>query len=71
MPLMDGPEALRRLHERGHLKNTLVILASATVRLDQRKAAQAGLAPGPWYLTVFRTADGHPIQRFLWLKASA
>ena len=36
MPLMDGPEALRRLHERGHLKNTLVILASATVRLDQR-----------------------------------
>jgi N-acetylglucosaminyl-diphospho-decaprenol L-rhamnosyltransferase len=31
----------------------------------------AGLAPGPWYLTVFRTADGRPIQRFLWLKASA
>ena len=31
----------------------------------------AGLAPGPWYLTVFRTADGHPIQRFVWLKASA
>ena len=31
----------------------------------------AGLAAGPWYLTVFRTADGRPIQRFLWLKASA
>jgi hypothetical protein len=31
----------------------------------------AGLATGPWYLTVFRTADGRPIQRFLWLKASA
>jgi hypothetical protein len=31
----------------------------------------AGLAPGPWYLTVFRMADGRPIQRFLWLKASA
>jgi len=31
----------------------------------------AGLAPGPWYLTVFRTADGRPIQRFLWLKAPA
>jgi N-acetylglucosaminyl-diphospho-decaprenol L-rhamnosyltransferase len=29
----------------------------------------ASLAPGPWYLSLFRTADGRPIQRFLWLKA--
>jgi hypothetical protein len=31
----------------------------------------AGLAPGPWYLTVFQTAGGRPIQRFLWVKAPA
>jgi CheY-like chemotaxis protein len=35
MPVMDGQEALRRLHERGHLNGTLVILASATVRLER------------------------------------
>jgi N-acetylglucosaminyl-diphospho-decaprenol L-rhamnosyltransferase len=29
----------------------------------------AGLSPGPWYLTVFRTADGRPIERFCWVKA--
>jgi N-acetylglucosaminyl-diphospho-decaprenol L-rhamnosyltransferase len=29
----------------------------------------AGLSPGPWYLTVFRTADGRPIERFRWVKA--
>ena len=30
-----------------------------------------GLAPGPWYLTVFRTTDGRPLQRFVWVKAPA
>jgi GT2 family glycosyltransferase len=29
----------------------------------------AGLSPGPWYLTVFQTADGRPIERFRWVKA--
>ena len=29
----------------------------------------AGLSPGPWYLTVFRRADGRPIERFRWVKA--
>jgi GT2 family glycosyltransferase len=29
----------------------------------------AGLSPGPWYLTVFRTDDGRPIERFRWVKA--
>jgi GT2 family glycosyltransferase len=31
----------------------------------------AGLAPGRWYLTVFDTARGRPIQRFAWDKAPA
>jgi N-acetylglucosaminyl-diphospho-decaprenol L-rhamnosyltransferase len=30
----------------------------------------AGLAPGPWYLTVFRMADGRPIERLAWVKAA-
>jgi hypothetical protein len=30
---------------------------------------EAGLSPGPWYFTVFRTADGRPIERFHWVKA--
>jgi len=42
---------------------------SEEFRLPDEVAAR--LAPGPWYLTVFRTADGRPIRRFLWLKASA
>lgn len=42
---------------------------SEEFRLPEEVAAR--LAPGPWYLTVFKTADGRPIQRFVWLKASA
>jgi N-acetylglucosaminyl-diphospho-decaprenol L-rhamnosyltransferase len=29
----------------------------------------AGLSPGPWYFTVFRTPDGRPVERFRWVKA--
>ncbi len=32
---------------------------------------QAGLPPGFWFLTVFRKADGRPLERFLWEKRAA
>ncbi len=31
---------------------------------------EASLAPGLWHLTVFREADGHPLERYLWEKAA-
>ncbi len=31
----------------------------------------SGLSSGPWYLTVFRTADGRPVERFRWVKDGA
>ena len=42
---------------------------SSDFRLPDEVAA--GLPAGPWYFTVFRTADGRPIERYLWTKEPA
>jgi N-acetylglucosaminyl-diphospho-decaprenol L-rhamnosyltransferase len=47
--------------------------AAADLSVDFRLPDEVaiGLPAGPWYFTVFRTADGHPIERFLWRKEAA
>jgi GT2 family glycosyltransferase len=47
--------------------------ASADLSEEFRLPAEvsAGLAPGPWYLTVFPMSGGRPIERFLWVKTAA
>src|SRR6266511_806664 len=32
---------------------------------------ESGLASGLWYLTIFRKADGRPLERFVWEKQAA
>ncbi len=32
---------------------------------------ESGLASGLWYLTIFRKADGRPLERFVWKKQAA